>query len=496
MKKKKLLAVLLVTVLCLMSSTYAITVSAQDAVTATSVFDPVSKTVTISGTATSTQVVIKITTNEDTSPLYYGFATVNDNKYSVTRPWSSFAEGIYNVTVENLDDGSIIIDTFTTSDNSGENTAIDVIKAYADANDADPLTILQLNDTGVIAVIIENLEAYKIKIASVNSVDVDTQAKIQSLINTVNNEEAAKLGTGVSILATYNNVAKTVTITGSATCSQVIIKITKSGEVTPVWYGSADVANDSFAIVRPVSTYSAGDYNVTVENIDTNSIVTDDFTIEVDNIAPIITIGDYITTPTNQSIAVTVTTNEGTLNSESHTFDENGSFEFIATDDAGNVTKITVTIVNIDKVAPVITIGSYTTEVTDQDILVNASVNEGTLNASSNLFSENGSFEFIATDAAGNVSRTTIIITNIDKTSTSSTVSEEESNTVSEESNTVSEEESNVVSDVSEEISNDSNVSDTTSDSNPDTYDAGYLIWILIAMVTLASVVILVRNRK
>ena len=58
------------------------------------------------------------------------------------------------------------------------------------------------------------------------------------------------------------------------------------------------------------------------------------------------------TTPINKDIIVAAITNEGTLNAVSHTFTENGSFDFAATDLAGNVATKTVTITNIDKTAP------------------------------------------------------------------------------------------------------------------------------------------------
>ena len=79
---------------------------------------------------------------------------------------------------------------------------------------------------------------------------------------------------------------------------------------------------------------------------------------------------------------------------------------------AGQETTILFT---IDKTAPIITIGPYNTVPTDQDITVSASVNEGNLNFTSHTFTENGSFTFTASDLAGNVSSTTITITNIHK---------------------------------------------------------------------------------
>lgn len=137
--------------------------------------------------------------------------------------------------------------------------------------------------------------------------------------------------------------------------------------------------------------------------------------IQVDVTAPIITIADYIKTPTNQTIVVTATTNEGTLNQTTYTFIENGSFTFIATDAAGNKSEKEIVINNIDKTAPIITIGDYTTTPTNQDIIVSASTNEGTLNTDTHLFTENGSFFFIAVDVAGNISLEMVTINNIDK---------------------------------------------------------------------------------
>lgn len=65
---------------------------------------------------------------------------------------------------------------------------------------------------------------------------------------------------------------------------------------------------------------------------------------------------------------------------------------------------------------PTITIGAYNTQTTNGNITVTASTDDyGTLNATSHTFTENGSFEFIATDAVGNVSRQTVTITNIVK---------------------------------------------------------------------------------
>jgi hypothetical protein len=162
-------------------------------------------------------------------------------------------------------------------------------------------------------------------------------------------------------------------------------------------------ANGSFDFV---ATDAAG--NITTKTVTITNI---------DKTLPVITLGTYDgSTPTKNDIVVTATTNKGTLNAASHTFTANGSFDFVATDTAGNVTTKTVTISNIDKVAPVITLGAYDGKTTTKnDIVVTATTNEGTLNAASHTFTANGSFDFVATDTAGNVTTKTVTITNIDK---------------------------------------------------------------------------------
>ena len=69
----------------------------------------------------------------------------------------------------------------------------------------------------------------------------------------------------------------------------------------------------------------------------------------------------------------------------------------------------------IDKTPPVITINSYNTNPTNQNITVTATTNEGSLNTSTYTFNQNGSFSFIAIDSAGNTATKTITISNIDK---------------------------------------------------------------------------------
>lgn len=74
--------------------------------------------------------------------------------------------------------------------------------------------------------------------------------------------------------------------------------------------------------------------------------------VTIDTIPPVITINSYNTSWTNGDVIVTASTNEGTLNTTTHTFTANGPFDFVATDSAGNSSTTTVTISNIDKVDP------------------------------------------------------------------------------------------------------------------------------------------------
>ncbi|MHB1454090.1 MAG: S8 family serine peptidase [Saccharofermentanales bacterium] len=137
------------------------------------------------------------------------------------------------------------------------------------------------------------------------------------------------------------------------------------------------------------------------------------------DIPPVITINPYNKTLTNKSIVVTAATDKGNLNEASHTFEQNGSFDFIATDSVGKSTKVTVTITNIDKTAPVISakdsgsnaipdngtaLGSVTVVVSGETTKT-AKKNDAAVSWPQNdLFTETGRYAITAVDAAGNSS--------------------------------------------------------------------------------------------
>jgi len=70
----------------------------------------------------------------------------------------------------------------------------------------------------------------------------------------------------------------------------------------------------------------------------------------------------------------------------------------------------------VDNVPPVITCLPATQSWTNHDITVTASVNEGTLNLTSQTFTGNGFVDFVASDAAGNISVKRYWVWSIDKT--------------------------------------------------------------------------------
>lgn len=136
------------------------------------------------------------------------------------------------------------------------------------------------------------------------------------------------------------------------------------------------------------------------------------------DVYPVITIAPFTTEITDQPVTVNATTNKGTLNAQSHTFNEDGTFDFIATDNDGNQTTVTVYVENIVKSdGPVITINPFDDQTpTNKDITVTATTDKGTLNETSHTFTENGSFTFIATDESGNTTTKIVTVGNIDKT--------------------------------------------------------------------------------
>jgi len=180
-----------------------------------------------------------------------------------------------------------------------------------------------------------------------------------------------------------------------------------------IFFTSGTATLNGSSITSGITISAEGTYDLMATS---SSGVVQSLQFIIDKTTPIITINNYSTQPTNQNVTVTASVNEGQLEAATATFSENGSFIFKAKDEAGNVSEKTVTIDNIDLIAPVITINAFdNVNISSSDIIVSAQTNEGTLNTDTYTFSRNGSYTFIATDLAGNVSSEIVTVNNIVK---------------------------------------------------------------------------------
>lgn len=173
-----------------------------------------------------------------------------------------------------------------------------------------------------------------------------------------------------------------------------------------------------------------GDYKFKAYDIAGNETLAKVVITNIDKILPELTLTPSTTAPTNEDITITANATDNVEISKiilpnneeiegdtaEYTVSENGTYEFRAIDTAGNEKTESIEITNINKEKPIITIGEYNKDWTNQDITVTATVDKGTLNQESYTFTENGSFTFVVTDEYGNTAEETVTITNIDKT--------------------------------------------------------------------------------
>jgi hypothetical protein len=135
------------------------------------------------------------------------------------------------------------------------------------------------------------------------------------------------------------------------------IAATNYGSANDLWgttWTSDDINSVNFGVALSAFNQSTGNRTASVDYIQITVTYTPDIT------APTIVIDEsYNHAPTNQDITVNATTTDGSpLNAVSYTFTTNGSFDFVATDIAGNISTTTVSIANIDKVNPIVSAGS------------------------------------------------------------------------------------------------------------------------------------------
>ncbi len=167
-------------------------------------------------------------------------------------------------------------------------------------------------------------------------------------------ETAPVVSAVVNISGTTTNNTPTVSITSNETGTlsfSCTTGTTWTSVITSVGTTMTNVVLNSLADGPYTCTAQVTD---AAQNVGQSAAMSFTVATIVATPAPIIVLGPYTTTQTNQNITVYATTGNATLNVANHTFTANGSFDFIATNSAGKTTTKTVTITNIDKVVPVI----------------------------------------------------------------------------------------------------------------------------------------------
>lgn len=259
-----------------------------------------------------------------------------------------------------------------------------------------------------------------IEFASNGTLYAKSDSGIVSTYNITNIDKIAPTTPTLVADVTYptnGNVVVTINYPGDS--SKQEYKLGSSGKWTTYSSAISVSANETvYARVADIAGNTSEEGTLVISNIDQT--------------LPLITIGSYTTAVTNENITVTAWTNEGTLNATSYTFEENGSYTFEATDDAGNVTLKTVTISNIDKIKPenpIFSASKDNTIPTNQDVNVTITyprdsvINKYSLNGLDykiyvgeiTVTENNTKIYAMAQDEAGNIIINTYIITNIDK---------------------------------------------------------------------------------
>lgn len=216
-------------------------------------------------------------------------------------------------------------------------------------------------------------------------------------------------------------------------------------ETTSASFTNPSVVNNNF-YVHVVAVDNAGNVSAPVHMSYT------------DTIAPTLNLSASTTNPTNQDVILTASGSDNetgvkriqkpdgvwvTGATTTYNATANGTFTFVVEDNAGNQTVKSITVTNIDKTAPSISLSSSTTSPTNQDVTVTATVTDGgsgiavrkyasgnqvasffatggtTLSGNTFSVSTNGTYTVYAKDVAGNETNQTIVVSNIDKTAPS-----------------------------------------------------------------------------
>ena len=243
-------------------------------------------------------------------------------------------------------------------------------------------------------------------------------------------DEAGNVTEKEIVVNKIDKVAPTLEVTGNATewtNEDVILTANVSDGVVEYFNGKNWIAGSTLTVSEN-GTYQ---FRVTDEagNVTEKEIVVD----KIDKVAPTLDISADKTTPTNQNVVLTATVSDGTVEYydgknwvAGSTFEvtANGTYQFRVTDVAGNSVTDSIIVSNIDKVAPTLDITADKTAPTNQNVVLLATVSDGTVEYFANgnwnignilIVTKNGTYQFRVTDAAGNSVTDSIVVNNIDK---------------------------------------------------------------------------------
>jgi len=235
-------------------------------------------------------------------------------------------------------------------------------------------------------------------------------------------DKAGNIGTLVAKVTWIDKEAPTAEIeysTTDPTNREVTAKLVKPSEEITVVNNEGKktytfTENGTFEFIIEDKAGNRNKIIATVNNIDKEVP-----TAEIEYSTKDVTNKNVEVTLKNYSENITITNNNG---SNQYTFTENGEFRFEFINTAGKKGYTTARVTWIDKEAPTAKIEYSTTNPTNQDVIVTLKdfSEEITIlnNNGSNIytFTENGTFEFIIEDKAGNTNTLTAIVKNIDKT--------------------------------------------------------------------------------
>ncbi|MBQ4329487.1 MAG: AIDA repeat-containing protein, partial [Lentisphaeria bacterium] len=267
---------------------------------------------------------------------------------------------------------------------------------------------------------------------------------------TVNGEDFVYNGVNYSLDQTNGNLTLTIekylditpptlTISGNTTAptnQNVVLSISANENCTILY----NINNGEWLTYSGGITVTAnGTVNIKATdeagNISEKSVIID----KIDKIAPNKpTTSADITTATNQNVTVSAVFSSDSVvkqysfdnktwktYSSSVVMEDNGTVYFRSQDEAGNYSAVTsYTVSNIDKVAPTLSISGNATAPTNKDVVLTATVSDGVVEYFANgkwnkgntiTASENGTFKFRVTDAAGNVTEKSVTVDMIDK---------------------------------------------------------------------------------